>query len=561
MLLKRVFSAIKHNPLTSLFFLILLAIFLINSLHFSYPDEFVKIIGGRFINQGMLPYRDFFSNHGPIGYFFSSIVTLFSGASFVKFRVILNITYWLMILAFYLFIRKRFGKNESNIFLVFSFLIGLIATFVWGHMLLADSLSGYWLLGAYITLFLILFNRQTFRRSDLILLSILSAFSVLTSLTYLYAVLVLYFIALVWFLKTSKKGMLPSFILIISSPYLIFLVYLLITGSLQDYYYQSISLITNSYLTSDDLSTKNPLRLALIIFSKFFDTYKAVLVQTKELSFSNPFTHTLALSNFLMIIYLLINRRFSAFFLTLGLLIFVNARSNPLNTGDTDYQAIPYQYFSIFNGLFLLNILWADLKNKVETQKTIVYGFMLIFLGTYFVFFSLFLFHHFFEKAFNKYMGNEALIYDRPQITHILNKLINKNDYYYIGPFAPEEYLYAKGKLSSRYHFLIPPMDQDAKFKEGLLSDLNKNKPKVVVFDTGYSIQGTFPGDYVVNFLKENYFTLSQIREEGIEIKVTNEYGLFLLDSHFFFDKSRRDEILQTLAQNNIIEIKTPQKK
>ena len=70
---KRSVSLLSSNfPIIGLF-IILFCLFLINSVHTSYPDEFENILGGFYINQGRLPYIGFFTHHGPFTYFFASI--------------------------------------------------------------------------------------------------------------------------------------------------------------------------------------------------------------------------------------------------------------------------------------------------------------------------------------------------------------------------------------------------------------------------------------------------------------------------------------------------------
>lgn len=78
---------ILKNWFTILVAFFTLLIFLINTFHESYPDEMVKILGGNYITRGRLPFKGFFSNHGPVGYFTSFLINIFSGASFVKFRI------------------------------------------------------------------------------------------------------------------------------------------------------------------------------------------------------------------------------------------------------------------------------------------------------------------------------------------------------------------------------------------------------------------------------------------------------------------------------------------
>ncbi len=84
------FFADKHY-ITALFVLVMLGIFLINTVHEQYPDEFDNILGGWYILHGRLIYTGFFTHHGPVAYYIAALVEIFSGQSFVRFRIVYSI--------------------------------------------------------------------------------------------------------------------------------------------------------------------------------------------------------------------------------------------------------------------------------------------------------------------------------------------------------------------------------------------------------------------------------------------------------------------------------------
>lgn len=548
----------NHRGIVAIF-LIFLAIFEINALHFTYPDEFDNIVGGYFIDHGRLPYIGFFTHHGPFTYFFASVITLFGRASFVRFRLLEGLVYFVLYLLFYLYTKSRFGIKASNlILLLYSFLI-VGATYWWGHMLLADTLAGLLILGSYILIFLTISQEELFTKKDLIIISILNTVALLTSFTYIYAIAILYAFlgAQYLFKKTQRSFVKPlSFFVILFLPYVIFLLYLLITRSLGDFYYQAVFFNQAYYARSPSgLKISNPIREAIDIFYNFFKNYRAELGLSKDMNLGSPFTAMQAVADLFLIIYLVIKRKFKTLTLVIGLLAYLNVRSNPYSTSETDYQAVPYTYFSLFNGLFLLRSLWDELKITLESNKKLIYSTLLLILGTYTIFSFLFLFDKGAEKAFKKYMGTQSTIYDRPAVANTLNGLLGPNDYYYIGPFAFEEHLYMKsGKLASRYFITIPAMDQSDKIKSELLADIKTHKPKIVVFDTEYYIFGSAPGLYLVDYLRQNYFTLAQLKASGENFDIkTKWYGDFDFERHFFFDKNRKDEIVKELIDQHLI--------
>lgn len=541
---------------------IFLVIALINTFHFFYQDEFENILGGFYITEGRLPYSGFFTHHAPFAYILASLISFFTKASFVKFRIVLSILFFSLICAFFIFIRKKIGKSESHIFLIFAALVLIGGTYFWGHMLLADSLVGYLLLPAYILLIFRSIKNIKLDKNDLIIISTLTALTLFTSLTFIYACSILYIYLIYYFYSTNKYKVnyktALRLLLILVFPYFLFLTYFLITRTLNDFYYQAIYFNKEYYIVMPNGGpVHNPLRYAVVILANFIDKYHALIISIKDLNLGQPFNTSLALGNMLFFIYLMINKRFKIAILQVGLLIFLNARSDPLSSQETDYQAIPYDYFSIFNGIFLLSQLWNELKRNIAANKKIIYQSFLLILGVFYIFLFIFLFNKSFEKAYGKYMGTQPLIYDRPVIANVLNGLLSKDDYYYIGPFVFEEHLYMKSKLASKYLITIPAMDKSEKIKKELMDDLQKNRPKIVVFNTDDRIFGTFPGKYVVDFLKSDYFNIDQLNRDGANIKVRynsfGPYDRYDFKRHFFFDKKRKDEILKLLYDQKLI--------
>lgn len=559
---KKIFRKFLEKKVVLLCFLLLFSILTINSIHFFYPDEFDNILGGYYLTQGRFLYSEYFTHHAPFAYIFSAFITLFSSDSFVKFRILLALTYFCMMIVFYSYINRRFSGIFNSLILVFFFFITLGSTYYFGQMMLADTLAGYLIVPSYIILFLSFLKKEKLSLSDLIVVNTLAGLTILTSQTYIYAALVVYVFTTISFF--SKKQFLHSFktyayfILSFFAPFLLLLLYLLVTQSLYDFYYQAIFFNQEYYLKMPDGSpVRNPIRFALVLFYNFFDNFKALILQIKDLNFSFPFNQTLALSNLLILIYFLLNKQFKLALMIFGVMVYLNARSNPYTSKETDYQSTSYILFSLFNGLFLLKTVWQNLKERIETNLKSIYVFILLLLGIYYFFLSIFVFQTFFDKAYKKYMGIAPLIYDRPIIAPVLNNLLDKKDYYYIGPFFFEEHLYVKAKLASRYLVTIPAMDQSEKIKKELLQDMEKNRPKIVVFNIDDRIFGSHPGGFLVEYLKKNYFTIDELNRPKIiytkKYHSFGDYNRFDFGRHFFFDKSKKDEVIKTLLNKGYI--------
>src|SRR5579872_2454802 len=114
----------KSFWLKALFVLLIFAIFLINTIHESYPDEFDNILGGWYILHGRLIYIGFFTHHGPVAYYIAALVELFSGRSFVSFRIWYSLLLCLFTFWSYISLRRRFTRSQLSFYPFFVFIIG-----------------------------------------------------------------------------------------------------------------------------------------------------------------------------------------------------------------------------------------------------------------------------------------------------------------------------------------------------------------------------------------------------------------------------------------------------
>jgi len=496
------------------FFLILLS----NTFHEQYTDEFDNILGGKLILQGILPYSGFFSHHGPVAYFLSAIIYLFSGQSFVKFRIIYSIFLFLYSLGIYKYLKRSVGKIETKFYLIFLLIWGIAATYFWNHMLIADNLSALLIVPTIILLILKVLYKKSITRSDLIFVSILSSLALLTALTTAYLVCFVYLFTLYFYLKgidfkIAKKNIIPFFV-IMAIPYVIFALYLLATRSFQDYIYQNIILNEKYYIYNAPISPSgfiNPVRYAIVIFHNFYYSFTSLLYQVKDFNFGFPFNITLAISNVALIIYFILRRQYALSIFFLMMLVYSNARSSPLDSSEKDYQDAVYILMSLFSMCFFVIKVFNDFKNEVDYRGKLILSSLFILVGIYSLFTLMFLYGRYQEKVYTKYMGTASLIYDRPELAPIINKALGPNDYVWIGPIDFKDYIYTNAKIASRYQFLIPAMGRSGKVVPELISGLKKNQPKLIFFDKNYSVLGSNPQDYAklfVEYLNTNYITL-----------------------------------------------------
>lgn len=552
---------------TLLIFGVLFAVFLTNAFHEEYPDEFDSIVGGRYIAQGQLPYRDWFQHHQPGAYVMAAVIYPFSGQSFVKFRIAWEIILFGLLVGSYFLIKRRLPKRDLSFYVALLFVLGFSATYFWGHMLLADTLSGYFLLPAFALLFLKDYYRERFERTDLIIVGGFAFLSWFTSMTYIFIIAAVSLYALYLFVTTNKEGTLwkrlMSGVILLGIPYAAFFAYLLVTGSIRDYYWANVVYNTNYYIYNyphEPGQPINPIRYAAVIGNNFINNYMPALWGIAGFPIGNPVQVTIAFSWAAALALVIIRGRVLFLVPLLVTLVFSNARSNPQSLKETDYQAFVYIITGLFSGLFTLTAV-GDMVNdgKLESAKrsalTVLYLVLLIFWIATPLYFAM----KMEQKFFPKYMGEAPLIYSRPQIAQYVNAIVSPSDYVYIGPFEFEELYYVNARRPSKYHWFLDHAAKN-KIKDELIADLNRNRPKLIVFQRDFAPWGGDPKTYnwwMTEFLDKNYFRIFTLNGELTDIEYKwklSKTQNFDIDGTFNFDRRYKDEIIDKLLSLGYIE-------
>ncbi len=556
----------RHRRILSFFFC-LLVVLLVNSVHNSYPDEFDNILGGHDILKGKLPYRDFFSHHGPLAYFFAALLGIFSDQSFVRFRLmtaifylgIFGLTLWLL--------RKRLNRQDTGFFFIYAPLIALASTYFWGHMFLADPLSGYMLIPAYTLLFVKLYRGQALMKADLIVVSIFSALTMLMSTTYLYESIILTLVTFVSFVTATKtrldKALVKKvllFALIFGLPYGLFLLYLLITGSLADYYFDAIIYNKNYYIYNyprpPGSTSLNPIRYAIVILNNFLNNYQVLLSGITRTDLMTPFNLTMGVTNVVLWVTLLWKRKFLLFLLSFLLIVYSTVRGNPLTSQTTDYQSAVYFFITFFHASFFF---WFIAKDQQGEDGPLFSGFLkFAFVGLliYWLFTTLFFSMELWRMTYNRYMGTMPLIYDRPQVAPLINAVVPTDHYCWVGPFQFEEIYYLNCKVPSKYHWILPQFVNSPKLLSGVIADYTANRADIIVYQRYFSAFGG-SADYnafFIDFLNKNYVRLNDVNP-SLQFKGSKTQD-FNLDEDFNFEKNKASALVQSLKEKGYLETK-----
>jgi len=547
------------------FFIVIFCILLINAFHESYPDEFDNIMGGWYILHGVPIYTGFFTHHGPIAYLLSGLIELVGGRSFVHFRVLFAGLIFGFLLWSYLYIRKGFGKDKSLFYLIFIGTISLVGNYYWLHMLLADTLSAYFFAPVVTILLLASFYKTQLNIRDLTIISTLTALTCLCSLTFLYLAIIIYSYTFYLYLRSNNYKVFSKAIfkpiIIFSTPYVIFLIYLVISGSLSEYFYQGWVFNQKYYIYNyprpDGVSGINPVRFAIVIANNFYNSFLTLLHQTTTFNIGFPINITMALGSFSLIIYALLKKKYLFAVIFYLFLTYANGRSNPLTSGETDYQSAVYIMMSFIAIAFVLTRLFDDFELPDKMGRRITGVVLFILIGFYSIFSIGFVGQKFFNRTYAKYMGQAPLIYDNPEIAPIINKLVPPNEPMWVGPFDFKDLFYINGRPATHYQIFIPGMGMSPEIRSKMIEELEKSKPKVIYFQKNFFILGRSPeqyGQFFINYLKEHYVTLQTYDKNGITYKslvpMTEKIDL---DSRLYIRKENTEEIIQKLLLNNFI--------
>lgn len=550
-------------------FTVLLLLLLINSFHEKYPDEFDSILGGRYIAEGKVIYRDWFQHHQPGAYVLAAVIYRYAGQSFVRFRISLAFYYFSYFLFLYYLFRKRL-KTDVRFFVLFLLLLAVSMTYFWGHMLLADTLAAYFLIPAIAILSVKTLHREKLGPADIAIISASTFLTWFTSMTYIIVVFFLNVYAIWKYIQPltfpdrerlkNWLGTLGVFAL----PYILFFGYFVLNGALKDYYFANITYNQNYYIYNYPRppgTPVNPIRYSAVIVNDFINNYIPLVNGMMAFPLGDPLRMFLAVSGLFMIIIAFMEGHLAYGLTFLAIMVFSNSRSNPMKIRPTDYQASVYLVSMTLAAFIILNYLYYSFRNrKGYGFKYIIQAFLGVILLIYVVFTGLDMTYQFAHVFFPKYMGQMPLIYDRPVVAPVLNRFVKPDEYVFIGPFEFEELFYLKTRNQpTKYHWFLQHAAV-SKIKDELMGDISLHKPLVIVFDRGYAPWGGDPHKFnyfMTDYLDREYFRIFTLNQQlGHEVYKWKIHGLNDrdLDGRMNFDLARKDEIIGRLIAAGIIE-------
>ncbi len=529
-----------------------LIFFILHTFYVSYPDEFVNLLGGLTILNGKVPYKNFFDHHMPGAWYLSSILLFFSGKSFVLFRIL-----WAIFQFGFLIIIGKVIKNLSkqiyNYFLLFLLAYPFVSIFFWTHLYLADSLASLLIAGVLWILFSISFERKL--PLKLALTTSFLIFSIIfTSLTYIYFSAFLY----IWLFYltakyTKEKGKYKKLFLFSAAPYFLYLIYLIFTSSFKDFWFSNFVYNTRLYISIPNYIRGkhfNPLKMALTLIFNFHHHFWPALSRIGSLDFYMPIIQALTLASVLMLL-ILLKKEPTLGILYFFLLSFSAPRSNIEKLKESDYQSAVFVAFSLVSLIFFFYLYKKiDLKEKIVR---LTFDTLSVSLVIYSFFTFAFLAKNSYEKLFYIYTQKMPRIYDKDYAAEFIDSILEKEDYFWIGPYEPNtEFFAKKGKLPGKYPTLLPQFRENEYLKQDFLSQFEKNPPKIIIFKHTASIfmtPATEFGKFFLDYLKRDYKRLAETKN----LKVIRSPSEFNLKDDLYIHRNYLEEIINTLEKNKYL--------
>ena len=463
-----------------------------------FMDEEEIITGGWLITKGYVIYKDFFVHHMPFSYYlFSLPVFLFKHPSIYLIRYITNFS--LIFILLFLGIYSKKGLKQFWIFYYILILLFCFHLFAGYWTILADTTFAV----AALAIFITVLDKPDcdFSLGQKLIISF-SIFAGITSTLiavypFLFFMIYYYVVRLInnkirinkKFIKEELK-----FIAILAAPFVIWLIYMLITGSLGDFWDKAYLFNIKYYAKYNIHSNGGESALALIV-----NHFKCI---SELFNFNNNyFLLFMKLCFWAYVVKLIIKKEYN-------LAVFIPMFAFLLKM-RSDFHDAPYYYILIY--IFVLFI--RDFCNRFVKLK-----WSALILIPVFAFFLITIHYD------NLFFYTSMFLSDKPENMVIKNLLLNnavkaivKNDEKFVSlPFDSIEY-YNIEREPANYNLVYLPWHNDLPGnQEGIIKDIEKYKVKVIKYDLlraifiGEDKEHTYIDRYATSltqYINENYYT------------------------------------------------------
>lgn len=525
--------------------------FTLNAGYVSYPDEFVNLLGGKYILAGKLPYKDFFDHHLPFAWYLSAGFLSLSFGSFIVFRFI-----WALFMFLCLFFTGEYIRRENkevfSWYRIFFIMYPVVSLYYWLHLYLADSLAAL-----FTSMSLWLLISQTYGKKVnfrmLVIISFLVWALIFSSLSFLYMAGALY----VWtgYLAIKNFGWkkLIQLIGISLIPYVLYAVYLLVTGSFKDFWIANFKYNTELYVSIPNYTMGrflNPIKLLLTLIFNFLQPYIVQVTAVKNFDIYFPVATLTAFGTFMLLLVLSVEKIIigGIFFLVLTLSA---PRSDVTRIPETDYQAGVYLMIG-FSAVLIA--LWRMQKIRFKDEFIELFrkaaGLILL---VYLLFAGMFLFKNQYDKSFQRYAQILPSVYEIKDASTFVNEFIPSDQIYWMGPYEPHQLFYTPvSQLPGKYPTLLPQFREDEYFKSTFLEQFEKSDPAVIIYRHDASVFNTPAdvfGEFFLDWMDSRYTTIDSLKKYTVQKSPT----AFQIGGELYMRNDILDSMLAELESKGYI--------
>ena len=524
MKLEGIKQTLKKEKFTIILFAIGYIFTILEAFYGTFCDEADVISASWLMSQGKHLYSDIFCHHMPVPYFFLEIFQYFPG-SVIFLRLSYGIITQSYFILLYLFFRKKLPQ----------YLIPMTAT-LWGmmkhiflqNMILADTFVALGLFTIFLEM--ITHKKVKYERKDKILISFATFISFGSSLIAVYPLLIFYvhyIIKRLLLYKKEKEKALSYFkedlifVCIVLFPFLIFMLYLVLTGTWGDFLENAIFFNTDYYSIYNGKAT--PISLIVSQFLNFpTRAWTRILLVTKYLPyiFQSPTDIFIGINFIIFLIWSMVALfRYKLKSVLYILFIYFCYMRDGFHIST----------FAIFCPFFLAEgLLWCfkeiKLKQKAKLGKALAISGILLCSMLYLFIILYTVFNTIKDKMYVANYGEEY--------KDIILAVTQEQDTIWAVPMKPELYYVTKRMPANGNIFYFP-------WQAIIQQDLLEKKPKVIIYDDEEwlwqeTIQTSSYCQWLEDILREKYFSI-----QGLD--------------KIYFLKEKETEIVQKLIENNIV--------
>ena len=541
--LRTIAKQIRHSWVVIAIFILIGVYMVASSSYFVALDDMDNMLGGTLILRGELPYRDFFSHHSPGMYFVSALIVPFSGNDIYVFRVMFNILLFSLLIIFYQALRRSTSRTFGVLAVVW---VALSQPIGFGNAALAESLLGIIIPFCVLWVLIILPLQRKTKTTTLVALSVVLFLISYLSIAYIFIAVILTVFTIIHLVKrvpTPKKWHELSVILMLfTAPYVLYVAFMLLTGSWHDFTY---NVFTFNRLYYAPMVNEPSGSLVAVICAMLLGTVGQIIAVISNMLNPSYSQQILLLIGFIAFIaYFVINRQYVKSFVALGILLFSDTRVNAFNLpaissdpSNISQHGRIYVTLALFSGAYAAwQLARTSLHIKSVRQRTVGLAIPV----AYVTFTSWMLLYIAWQKlspvlvthTVSDYRSHAYQI-SRSNPAIISNHLTDSNDKVWLGPAEFSSQLFLERQRVSRFTFFLPWHYRAPETRREFISSITSQKPSIIYLLLAHG--ENYPEIQAV--LDRYYFTIRDSRLRGFH---------FLQAERERFEKKLRNQGYET---------------